>query len=405
MPHRSTDSLLRHALRSMRTHFGMEVAFLSEFRDGRRVLRVVDAEPGAPPLAEGSSEPLEETYCQRIVDGRLPPLLADAGRNAEARSLPATRELPVGAHVGVPIQLSNGHLYGTFCCFGTRPDDSLHQRDVDTLRLFADFVARLLEQQLAHDQGRQQRLGRVQDVLRERRFCMVFQPIIDLPSRRVVSYEALARFQAEPVQPPDRWLADAAAVGLQEQLERALMASALASLPQLPDGITLSLNVSPATILDAGFATVFEGMPLHRIVLEVTEHASIADYDAIAQRLGPLRAAGLGLAVDDAGAGFASFRHILQLRPDLIKLDATLIRGIDNARGSRALAAALIRFAEETGCHIVAEGVETEAELAALRELKVDKAQGFLLGRPGPLPPRGCGQMFANPPAKPVDCA
>ena len=89
--------------------------------------------------------------------------------------------------------------------------------------------------------------------------------------------------------------------------------------------------------------------------------------------------------LDDAGAGFASFRHILKLKPDVIKLDGSLIRNIDSSTVCRALAAALIRFAEETGSKVVAECIETEAELAVLRELKVNKAQGFLLGRPAPI--------------------
>nr|WP_247655455.1 EAL domain-containing protein [Stutzerimonas frequens] len=93
------------------------------------------------------------------------------------------------------------------------------------------------------------------------------------------------------------------------------------------------------------------------------------------------------LAVDDAGAGYASFRHILKLKPDVIKLDASLIRNVDSDTGCRALAAALIRFAEETGCKVVAEGVETQEELAMLRRLEVNKAQGYLLGRPAPLGP------------------
>ena len=120
-------------------------------------------------------------------------------------------------------------------------------------------------------------------------------------------------------------------------------------------------------------------------MLEVTEHALVEDYERLADVLGPLRSKGLRLAVDDAGAGYASFRHILKLKPDVIKLDSSLIRNVDSDTGCRALAAALIRFAEETACKVVAEGVETEAELAMLRRLQVNKAQGYLLGRPAPL--------------------
>lgn len=120
-------------------------------------------------------------------------------------------------------------------------------------------------------------------------------------------------------------------------------------------------------------------------MLEVTEHASIDDYAVIARKLEPLRQRGVRLAVDDAGAGYASFRHILKLKPDVIKLDASLVSAIDSDNGVRALAAAVIRFAEETGSKVVAEGVETEHELEVLRQLNVNKAQGYLLGRPSRL--------------------
>jgi EAL domain-containing protein (putative c-di-GMP-specific phosphodiesterase class I) len=130
---------------------------------------------------------------------------------------------------------------------------------------------------------------------------------------------------------------------------------------------------------------MLEGAPLKRIVLEITEHESVDDYAKLGAALAPLRERGLRVAVDDAGAGYASFRHILKLEPDVIKLDISITRDIDTQISRRALAAALIRFAEETGSRIVAEGVETEAELAVLRELRVNKAQGFLIGRPVPI--------------------
>jgi len=98
-----------------------------------------------------------------------------------------------------------------------------------------------------------------------------------------------------------------------------------------------------------------------------------------------LRERGLRLAVDDAGAGYASFRHILQLKPDIIKLDRSLISGLNANRDQLALAAALVSFAEKTGIKVVAEGVETPEELKALQTLNVNKAQGYLLGRPTPL--------------------
>ncbi|MCO6058006.1 EAL domain-containing protein [Pseudomonas sp. MOB-449] len=122
-----------------------------------------------------------------------------------------------------------------------------------------------------------------------------------------------------------------------------------------------------------------------QIVLEITEHDVVADYEGLSAGLAPLRSLGIRLAVDDAGAGYASFRHILMLKPDIIKLDGSLTQNIDSDPTRRALAVALIQFAAETGSKIVAEGVETLSELNILRDLNVNKAQGFLLGRPMPI--------------------
>ncbi len=383
--HRSSHEIVMETLRSVRTLLGMEVAFISEFRDGRRIFRYVDSQEGAVPICVGASDPLEESYCQRVVDGRLPELIRDATQIPEALSLPATTALPVGAHLSVPIRFSDGRIYGTFCCFSTSPENTLNERDIRAMRLFADVTGKVLEQQVAEEEARNELLTRLREVLDAERYTMVYQPIIHVAQNKVVGYEALARFSAEAVRTPDQWFDEAATVELQEELELAAIRKALQGLDYLPDDVYLSLNVSPATLLKGSVAAVLAGYPFERLMLEVTEHASVNDYSPIAAVLDPMRKRGMRLAVDDAGAGFASFRHILKLQPDVIKLDLSLIRKIDTDRGCRALAAALIRFAEEMGSKIVAEGVETAAELQVLRELKVNKAQGYLLGRPVPI--------------------
>lgn len=381
----SIGGMLCEALHSVRKHLGMEVAFVAEFSNGARVFRHVDGSTEQLTLRVGDSNPLEDSYCQRVVDGRLPALIRDAVQLPEALQLPVTRELPVGAHLSVPIRFSDGRVYGTFCCFSTCPDESLNERDLNTLRLFADFAARLLECQAKGERGYDEVHARISAVLAERAYAVVYQPIVHLVEDRVVGHEALARFSVAPERSPDQWFAEAAQVGLQQALEVALIEAALQGLGQLPGDSYLSLNVSPATILAGALDAALEGQPLHRLMLEVTEHASVPDYACMAAALRPLRERGLLLAVDDAGAGYASFRHILKLKPDVIKLDGSLIHNLDSDTDCRALAAALIRFAEETGCKVVAEGVETEAELAVLRRLQVNKAQGYLLGRPASL--------------------
>jgi EAL domain-containing protein (putative c-di-GMP-specific phosphodiesterase class I) len=123
----------------------------------------------------------------------------------------------------------------------------------------------------------------------------------------------------------------------------------------------------------------------NRLVLEMTEHAVVEDYDALQAALAQLRRFGIRVAVDDAGAGFASLRHILSLVPEFIKLDRSLTSGIDSDLPKRALARGLISFAQEIGTSVIGEGVETASELEALRELGVGFAQGYYLGRPVPL--------------------
>lgn len=382
---RSADEMVMETLHSVRTLLGMEVAFVSEFKEDRRVFRYVDATANFVPVCVGASDPLEDSYCQLVVNGRLPELIRDATQIPAALTLPVTTALPVGAHLSVPIRFSDGHVFGTFCCFSRSPESTLNDRDIGVMRLFADMTGKLLEQQVVEEQVRQEVVARLQTVLDAGCFHIVYQPIIHVSQDKIVGYEALTRFSAQPVRTPDVWFDEAAAVGLEEALELAVIRQALQGLRHFPDGTYLSLNVSPETLLKGSLGPVLEGYPFDRLMLEVTEHASVSDYALVATALDPLRRRGLRLAVDDAGAGYASFRHILKLRPDVIKLDISLIRNIDSDTGCRALAAALIRFAEETGSKIVAEGVETKAELQTLRELKVNKVQGYLLGRPAPI--------------------
>lgn len=382
----STEHALLEALHAIRAHLGMEVAFISEFEDDRRVFRFVDAEDGAPRLEVGASDLREESYCQRVVDGRLPELIPDACDNAEALTLPATQEMPIGAHLSVPIRLQDGSVYGTLCCFDRQADPSLNERDLGMMRVFADFAARQLERQRERQRHQRAVERRIRDVLDQRRFHVVFQPLHDLDGQRIVGYEALTRFTAEPKQGPDRWFAEADTVGLRVELELAAIETALASLPDMPAATYLSLNASPATILSGRLEAMFEAWPLDRLMLEVTEHDVVEDYASLCEALAGMRARGLRLAIDDAGAGYASFLHILRLAPDVIKLDRSLTREIDRRDESRSLAAALIGFASETGSQLLAEGVETREELATLREIGISKAQGYLLGRPGPLP-------------------
>lgn len=377
----SVEQLVPELLRAVRAHLGMEVAFVSQFRGGQRVFRYVDAEPGMQAIRAGEGEALDSSYCQRVVDGRLPELMLDASENPVARELAVTTELPVGSHISVPIRLLDGHVYGTFCALSRRPDYSLNPRDLAVMRLFADITAGLVEKDLQLHRETEARRQRIADAL-DGGLTMVYQPIVRIESGVVAGFEALARFAGTPLRSPDLWFGEADLVGLRGALELCALSGAVSVLERLPAEVYVSCNLSPETIVQGGFAAVLDSLPLDRVVLEVTEHAAVADYIELAAALAPWRKRGLRLAVDDAGAGYSSFRHILMLMPDLIKLDMSLTRAIDTDIARRALAAALMRYAQETGSELIAEGVETAAELGALRALGVAKVQGNLLGRP-----------------------
>jgi EAL domain-containing protein (putative c-di-GMP-specific phosphodiesterase class I) len=211
-------------------------------------------------------------------------------------------------------------------------------------------------------------------------FEMALQPIVDLMSGRVVGVESLARFDDR--RPPDAHFAEAETGGRRLALELRAVRAGLARIGELPRDAYLTINVSPETATSGGLAEVLAAAPTDRVVLELTEHAPVGDYDRLTTALDGLRSRGVRIAVDDAGAGFASMRHVLALHPDVIKLDVSIIRGINVDPGRREFVRALVQFSRATGCTLIAEGIETSEELAQVRRLGVSCGQGFWLGRP-----------------------
>jgi EAL domain-containing protein (putative c-di-GMP-specific phosphodiesterase class I) len=211
---------------------------------------------------------------------------------------------------------------------------------------------------------------------------VVYQPAVPLADAEPGFVEALSRFPDG--RPPDVWFREAAAVGRSVELE---VAAADRGLQALGLGRDVSVNLSAATIASGALPPLLRHRPLEQVVVEVSEHEAVHDYVELAAALAPLREGGLRLAVDDAGAGYASLRHVVRLAPDVIKLDMSLVSGVDEDPARRELASALTSFAHRTGAVVVAEGVERQAEHDVLHEVGVDLGQGYLYARPGPLEP------------------
>jgi EAL domain-containing protein (putative c-di-GMP-specific phosphodiesterase class I) len=212
-----------------------------------------------------------------------------------------------------------------------------------------------------------------------------YQPITDTARGTVVGYEALARFPGFPEKNPEAWFAAARAHGRSADLEAAALRVALKARPVLPANCFMSLNVSPELLRTEKIREIWRGQGnLGGLVIELTEQTPIDSYLELEPDLNQLRAAGALIAVDDAGAGYAGLRHLLALRPSLIKIDRELIQDVDRDEAKRALISMLGTFASRVDAWILAEGVERVEELDALVALGVPLVQGYCLARPGP---------------------
>ena len=395
----SDASAIDAILDAVRAHLGMEIAFASRFIPGRREFTHIRSTIPVP-AAPGDSEPLDETFCHRILEGRLPALIHNAADHPEAMTLPIAAALPVGAHLNVPLLLSDGSIYGTFCCLSRQPDYSMTERDLGTMRAFADLAAAQIERGLVSNARHDKNRRRIEAILDRQLLGIVYQPIHDLADGRPRGAEALSRFAPEPdFHCPSDWFAAAAEVGLGIELELLAVRTALDGLPYIPRDLYVSVNVSPATAISGRVEPLLAGHPAERLVVEVTEHAEVEDFAALAEALASIR--GLArIAIDDVGAGYAGLRHLVDLSPDILKLDMGLTRQVDSDPARNALAQAMVAFAGQVGCDIVAEGIETAEEAEALKGLGVRYGQGYHFSRP--MPAVTAQQFLLGPQAPPV---
>ncbi|MBA6415040.1 EAL domain-containing protein [Colwellia sp. 6M3] len=375
---------LLNLLALVRKHLDMEVAFISEFVGNDRVFKLVDKQTSSSTVCVGNSDVIKETYCQKIADNQLDPIITDTKANPITNVMPITKELNIGCYIGVPIVLSDGGMYGTFCCYKSHPDDSLNGRDLTFLTLISEVAAELIEKNVQFEMLNKDAKLAIENVIKTKGIDIYFQPIFSLNTNKISGFEALSRFTSIPYRTPDIWFNEAAQLGLGEPLEMLAIQNTLDYIDKFDKATYISINTAPEHILSGAIARVFEQVDCNQIVLELTEHTQVLDYPAMREALKPLRIKGMRLAIDDAGAGFSSFQHILELEADIIKLDISLTQNINKERSKYLLAKALCGFAKAINCIILAEGVETQDELDTLRVLGVDKVQGYLLGRPAP---------------------
>ena len=322
---------------------------------------------------------MEQFQAQIDGDDFIPILVVTADSSNEARE----RALAAGAKdfVTKPINIAEVVLRVANLLESRALYKGLRQHN-------AELAGELMKRdQTEHVRRRQrvERISRIESVLAHDAIDIVFQPIVDLRSGHIAGVEALSRFSAEPRRPPDAWFDEATSVGLGAALELRALERALEYIDDIPAPAFLSVNLSPEVASHNEAVDIINRAPAGRIVVEITEHGQIRDRCALNEALDTMRLNGVRIAVDDAGAGFAGLQQILDLRPEIIKLDIAITHAIDTDPIRRALASCLLSFSTEIGGLIVAEGIETQGELATLQHLGIVLGQGYFLALPGSL--------------------
>lgn len=373
---------LQELVRRAKVTFDMPVAFLTHMDEHTQTLEVVES--SIPWLfQEGYQQEREKTLCQAALDGEVPAVMADVSQYPAAMKLPAASFPRIRSYASKPIVLSDGSLYGSLCLAGLTRNRDLRPRDAELLGMLAEAAAVIIEPGLAAMGRTSQVRQRIDQVIAAGGPRVLFQPIVDLASRHRVGAESLSRFPAEWAQTPDVVFAEAFTIGLGEQLELCTIEKAAQAIQQV--GGYLSINVCVPTLKDPGFGELMGRMPLSRVVLELTEQHAVEDYEHISAVLNPLRREGLRLAIDDLGVGYSSFKHLVALAPDVLKLDRSIVSGVQDDPLLASLIRSLVSFAVAAQAKVVAEGVEESAEADMLTDLGVDYGQGWLFGKPAEL--------------------
>ena len=367
-----------------RDALGMDLAWLSEVKGDDQVLRAIEGEARPFNIEEGDALSWEGSFCTRVIDGRLSNIVPDTRANPVTAVLPVTEQLGIGSYVGSPVRLPDGSFYGMLCCISRAPHQQLKDHQVQLIHAIATSLGAEIGDTALQSQHPDSTLQRLTRAIDGSNLQIAMQPIIDLATMAPVGVEALSRFDFDPA--PDLWFARANQLGLGTLLEFASIRAALAKLDDIPAHMYLSINTSPSTLCNEELMTALAMVDARRVVVELTEHSSVSQYEELLACLNRLREIGVRVAIDDAGAGFASFRHILAVHPDIVKIDREMVTRVDTDPARKALITAFVDFAREIGATLVAEGIETEGELNVLRELGVACGQGHYLAKPGELP-------------------
>ena len=378
------DRLIGGFLHSAREHLGLEIAFIARWVDGEeREITHVDTDLDLP-LGPGFRQHRDETYCWHILNGRLPELIDDPADHPFTSSLPITAALPVGCHLNVPLKLSDGTVWGSFCALSRAPDRTMNSRDLAILDSFASMAAERIDALVTDAPQRSQTRDRIEGVLGGDAVTIFQQPIHSLKTGQPVGVECLARFPDVNKRGPGAWFDDAETAGLGEQLEMTAVRGALEISDSVPDGFVAFVKAPARIVLNGEMRAALATMDAANVIITLTQYLGETAHEELATQLEAIRPRAR-TAVDRVGIQYESLKMIAAIKPDYVKLDMALTRGIAIDAAARTMVAAIVSLTRSFGGNVVAEGIETEAEAAAMADLGVDYGQGYHFARPLPM--------------------
>ncbi|MFO6447046.1 EAL domain-containing protein [Erythrobacter sp. NE805] len=374
-------------LEALRARLDMDVAFVSrQIGSTHRIFTHVAAR-GVSPLASGDHNPNENSLCWLVIQGKLPERVTDTSHYEAAACLPITDAINVRSHFSVPMRRRDGRVHGSLCCFSYRPRPDIDERDMEMIRSVAAIVSDQIEGRIELEE---QGIDAAQEIARligDDDIAIIHQPIYDLTDWHLIGHECLMRHKSDPHRSPIELLERARTAGKTVELELHVARKALATLDPAHPERFVAINVSSATLASQELARMIPASFASRLVIELQDHDTVGHPAAVRQTIQFWKERSW-VAVNSTGGGFSGLRALVDLGPDIVKLDHDFLSGLAADPARRALVKALVQFAADTEVTLIAQGVETREDLQALRELGVRFAQGYILGKPAQ-PQRG----------------
>ncbi|WP_051054240.1 EAL domain-containing protein [Frankia sp. QA3] len=387
------DTTVTELLGILRRHLAMDLAYLARADGEYLVLQVINGDGRRFGLAPGVRVRPNPGLYRSLLAGTLPKVVADTRRDHHMVDVPVMEELGIGCYAATVVTDNDGEVFGVLGCISRDPRPDLRERDSRFLGLVAAYLSDAVIDLHRIWEARSQVWRSVSQMIDAGGPKIVYQPVIDLATGRIAGVEALSRFpyeHREPPRGPQGWYSDATTVGLSAELELAAIRRALQVIPQLPAAVCLAVNASPTTITSGLLDVLHDDETCRRLVVEITEHEYFCDDTKVLCAVRELRARGVRIAVDDIGTGYAGLEQLIELHPDIVKLDYLITHGMDTDPARRTTAAALVMISMEFGGCVIAEGIESPAELHTALDVHIPYGQGYLLGAPAPTASLAC---------------